>query len=120
MPCVVLMGSSFAPCSVSTIRHRLLASQLIMMILLGYTSRALQPRIPAGSYQATTNGTSGIRWGETNEIVARRFPDAVQSGSLLNSGLRMNIPVHLDASETERTCGWKVQGYGSERGWPLS
>jgi hypothetical protein len=90
------------------------------MILLGYTSRALQPRIPAGSYQATTNGTSGIRWGETNEIVARRFPDAVQSGSLLNSGLRMNIPVHLDASETERTCGWKVQGYGSERGWPLS
>jgi hypothetical protein len=32
---------------------------------------ALHPRIPADSYQATTNGTRYVRWEETNEIVAR-------------------------------------------------
>jgi hypothetical protein len=68
---------------------------------------ALHPRIPAGSYQATTNGTCGIRWEKTNEIVAREFPDAVKSGSLPSSGSSMTVLVHLDASETEMTFGWK-------------
>jgi hypothetical protein len=75
---------------------------------------ALHPHIPAGNYQAITNGTSGIRWEETNEIVVRELPDTVQSGSLLNSGSSMTVPVHLDASETERTFGWKFQRYESQ------
>lgn len=75
---------------------------------------ALHPHIPAGNYQAITNGTSGIRWEETNEIVVREFLDTEQNGSLLNSGSSMTVPVHLDASETERTFGWKFQGQGHE------
>jgi hypothetical protein len=46
---------------------------------------ALHPHIPAGHYQAITNGTSGIRWEETNETVVREFLDTEQNGSLLNS-----------------------------------
>jgi hypothetical protein len=78
---------------------------------------ALHYRIPA-----TTNGSSGIRREETNEIVARKLLDAVQSGSLLNSGSSMTVSVHLDAGETERTFGWEFQGYSMslERGWSLS
>lgn len=72
---------------------------------------ALEARIPAGSYQAATNGAEGIRWEEVNEIVRRLFPEAVQEGLLPNSGGSKTLACHLDVSETERTFGWKFQGF---------
>jgi len=77
---------------------------------------ALNPRIPAG-YQATTSETSetgGLRWRETNEVVMRKFTDAVQSGSLTNGDSSTSIAAHLDASEAQKTFGWKLQGYESQ------
>jgi hypothetical protein len=73
---------------------------------------ALHPRIPAGGYQATTNDTSGMCFEESNEMVARKFRDAVRSGSLPSSGSNMTaaVPVHLDVSNTERGFGWKFRG----------
>jgi nucleoside-diphosphate-sugar epimerase len=71
---------------------------------------ALEARIPAGSYQAATNGTEGIRWEEVNEIVRRLFPEVVQEGLLPNSGRSKTLACHLDVRKTEETFGWKFQG----------
>lgn len=72
---------------------------------------ALQARIPAGSYQAATNGTDGIRWEEITGIVRRLFHEAVQEGVLPNSGGSKTLACHLDVSKTEETFGWKFQGF---------
>jgi nucleoside-diphosphate-sugar epimerase len=72
---------------------------------------ALQARIPAGSYQAATNGAEGIRWERVNEIVQQLFPEAVQEGVLPNSGGSKTSACHLDVSKTEETFGWKFQGF---------
>jgi hypothetical protein len=73
---------------------------------------ALHPRIPAGGYQATTNGTSGIRWEGTNETVAREFPDDVRCGSLAKSGSSMTVLVHYRRVNVPR-----VREPGIERCW---
>jgi len=72
--------------------------------------------VPASSFQATTNGTSGIRLEETNEIVVPRSPDAMRSESLPNSGSSMTatVPFRLNVSNTERGFGWKFQGFESQ------
>lgn len=75
---------------------------------------ALQSRIPAGSYQAGTNGTDGIRWEEITLIVRRSFPEAVQKGILPSSGESKTLACHLDVSKTEETFGWKFQGFEAQ------
>jgi nucleoside-diphosphate-sugar epimerase len=76
---------------------------------------ALRPDIPAGSYVAHSNtpaGTfTGTRWEETNQIIARLFPDAVKKGLFPNNGVQQSSPVHIDASKTEKAFGWKFQSY---------
>ena len=72
---------------------------------------ALHARIPAGSYQAATNGADGIRWEEVNEIVGRLFPEAVQEGLLPNSGRSKTLACHSNMSKTEKTFGWTFQGF---------
>ncbi|KIW01429.1 uncharacterized protein PV09_07189 [Verruconis gallopava] len=72
-------------------------------------------RIPAGSYIASSNsprGTlDGTRWETINEIVAKHFPEQVQSGILKNNGLQKTIKSEFDISKTEKTFGWSFQEF---------
>jgi nucleoside-diphosphate-sugar epimerase len=76
---------------------------------------ALRSEIPAGSYVAHSNnpaGTlNGTRWEDTNEIIARLFPDAIKKGLIPNNGVQSSVSIHIDTSKTEKTFGWKFQSY---------
>ena len=48
---------------------------------------------------------------ETNVIIAKRFPDAVSDGTLVNTGVLTTVVGHLDNSKTEKTFGFKCSSY---------
>jgi nucleoside-diphosphate-sugar epimerase len=72
---------------------------------------ALKRSIPAGSYIANGPAT---RWEEVTALVKKLFPEAVKNGTLPNSGKMLSFPSTFDASKTEETFGWKLQGLESQ------
>lgn len=79
---------------------------------------ALHPQIPAGSYIAASNDPSGTlngsKWENVNEIVAKKFPEAVRRGLLPNDGHRVTVRKHVDSSKTEKAFGIKFKGFESQ------
>ena len=75
---------------------------------------ALKSSIPAGSYVANSGGIPGTQWEKINEIAARLFPDAIAKGIFPNTGHFPSWAVHVDASKTEKTFGWKLQDFESQ------
>jgi nucleoside-diphosphate-sugar epimerase len=79
---------------------------------------ALKPEIPAGSYLATSNNPAGTlngsSWEKINEIVARKFPDAVKKGLVPNDGHQASTPIRADASKTEKVFGIKFKDFESQ------
>ena len=61
----------------------------------------------------SSSGTDGnpSSFTDTNVIVAKRFPDAVSDGRLLNNGALTDVVGHLDVSKTEKTFGFKPKSY---------
>jgi nucleoside-diphosphate-sugar epimerase len=77
---------------------------------------ALDRKIPAGSYIASSNPqgrTDGVKWEDINKYVAEYFPDAIRAGVLSNSGKQHSVENNFDTSKTESTFGWKFQGLDS-------
>jgi nucleoside-diphosphate-sugar epimerase len=75
---------------------------------------ALNPKIPAGSYNASWNADdegNNSRWEEINSIVAKNFPEQVESGLLPNKGRITGIPQKFDSRKTEEVFGWKLQSF---------
>jgi nucleoside-diphosphate-sugar epimerase len=73
---------------------------------------ALNPKIPAGSYNANWNADDtvvGTHWEDVNEIIAKTFPEAVKSGLLPNKGGINSFRQRFDSRKTEETFGWKLQ-----------
>ena len=79
---------------------------------------ALNPEVPAGSYLATSNNPAGTlngsRYETINEIVARKFPEAVKKALIPNDGYQSSTVVHADASKTEKVFGIKFKGFESQ------
>jgi len=78
----------------------------------------LVDKIPAGSYVANSNtphGTlNGTQWESVNEIVARNFPDAIKQGMFSNDGLQRSVHLKFSNEKTEKTFGWKLQGFEAQ------
>ncbi|KAK5117163.1 hypothetical protein LTR85_008931 [Meristemomyces frigidus] len=73
---------------------------------------ALDPKIEGNqSFVVSSTGMDGMTWEETNEIVAKHFPDAVKDGRLPNTGGYQTIVAKLDSSKTEKTFGFKFTSY---------
>jgi nucleoside-diphosphate-sugar epimerase len=79
---------------------------------------ALDPRIPAGSYIATSNNPygslNGTNWEETPAVISKLFPEALKKGLVSTEGEQKSILVHIDNSKTEKVFGWKFQDYESQ------
>ena len=78
----------------------------------------LVDKIPAGSYIANSNtpyGTlNGTQWETVNEIVARNFPEAIEEGMFSNDGFQPSIHLKFSNEKTEKTFGWKLQGFEAQ------
>ena len=75
---------------------------------------ALDPRIEGNqSLIFSSSGTDGnpSSYSETNTIIAKRFPDAVSDGKLLNTGAVKDVVGHLDVSKMKKTFQFKPISY---------
>lgn len=73
---------------------------------------ALDPKIEGDqSFIVSNTGMDGMTYEQTNEIVAKYFPDAVKDGRLPNTGDYGLIVAKLDVSKTEKTFGVKFATY---------
>jgi nucleoside-diphosphate-sugar epimerase len=79
---------------------------------------ALKPGIPAGSYLAVSNNPAGTLNGSSfetiNEIVERKFPEALKKGLISNDGHQASLLQHADASKTEKAFGIKFKDFESQ------
>jgi nucleoside-diphosphate-sugar epimerase len=79
---------------------------------------ALKPEIPAGSYLAVWNDPTGTLNGSSletiNEIVAKKFPEAVKKGLIPNNGYQASTMKHADASKTEKVFGFEFKDFESQ------
>ncbi|KAI8210097.1 NAD-dependent epimerase/dehydratase FUM13 [Colletotrichum sp. SAR 10_76] len=70
--------------------------------------QALLPTIPGNrSYILSTKA----RWNDAKLIAKRSFPEAVQRKLISSSGSVGTTPIEFDASATEETFGFKLQGF---------
>lgn len=67
-----------------------------------------------GNQSFVTDTPGGIVWEDVNNIVAQRFPDAVKSGILPNSGSVATFRVYFDVEKTEKTFAIKLQGFETQ------
>jgi nucleoside-diphosphate-sugar epimerase len=78
----------------------------------------LVDKIPARSYIANSNtpeGTlNGTQWETVNEIVSRNFPEAIKEGLFSNDGLLSSVHLKFSSEKTEKTFGWKLQGFEAQ------
>ncbi|KAH8691242.1 hypothetical protein BGW36DRAFT_387930 [Talaromyces proteolyticus] len=76
---------------------------------------ALNPGIVGNAgFVLSSGGLRGIRWEESLDVVAKNFPDAVQSGILANNGKIATLPVKIDASNTEKTLGLRLRPFDEQ------
>lgn len=61
------------------------------------------------SLLAVSGGLEGTLWSDVLEIVRRRFPEAVEDGTLPNNGETATKRAIVDASETQRLTGIKFK-----------
>lgn len=76
---------------------------------------SLDPKIEGDqSFLVTSSGQDGVKWNDIKEIVARRFPDAVEKGILSTEGNLDSFYYPYDASKTEKTFGIKFKDFESQ------
>ena len=73
--------------------------------------KALDPKVPAGSYVGNSDGYAGTVWQNATRIVAENFPQAVAKGVLSNDGLQPTRRLRVDARKTEEIMGFKFLSY---------
>ncbi|KAJ5647836.1 putative oxidoreductase [Penicillium lividum] len=73
--------------------------------------KALDSKVPAGSYIGNSGGKAGTVWQDATAIVAQAFPEAVAKGILPNDGLQPTKKFRIDAQETEKVMGMKFLDY---------
>lgn len=70
--------------------------------------KALDPKVPAGTYIANSDGTV---WQDATKIVAESFPETVTKGVLPNNGVHDTRPAKIDAKRSEEVFGFKFKTY---------
>ena len=75
--------------------------------------KALDPKIPAGTYIGNSEGypAAGTVWQDTIQIVAKNFPKAVAKGVFPNNGVQDTIRGRIDARKSEEVFGFKFLNY---------
>lgn len=63
-------------------------------------------------YIVSSNGADGMKWESVNEIVARRFPEAVKDGLLSNDKTIGSFISRCDTSETKQAFGFQHAAFG--------
>ena len=76
--------------------------------------KALDERVPAGTYIASSGGLEGTQWQEATRVVEETYPDAVKKGVLVNDGVQPTRKLQVDASLTEKVFGFKFLGYDEQ------
>jgi nucleoside-diphosphate-sugar epimerase len=73
--------------------------------------KALDSKIPAGTYVGNSDGYAGTVWQNATRIVAERFPKAVAKGIFPNDGLQPTRRLRVDATKTEKVMDFKFLSY---------
>lgn len=73
--------------------------------------KALDPKVPAGSYVGNSDGYAGTVWQNATRIVAEHFPLAVSKGIVPNDGLQPTRRLRVDARKTEEIMGFRFLSY---------
>lgn len=73
--------------------------------------KALDPKIPAGTYLMVSDGYAATLWQHATRIVAENLPKAVAKGILKNDGIQPTLRARFDASNTEKVFGFKFQTF---------
>lgn len=72
----------------------------------------LNPQIVGNQgFILSSGGLRGTRWEDSFDVVAKNYPDAVQSGTLANNGKITTKPIKIDAGNTEKTLGFQFQPF---------
>lgn len=73
---------------------------------------ALDPRIAGNqSFIVSNTGMDGMTMEDTNKIVAKRFPEAIEDGRLPNNASYGTVVSKIDNSKTEKTLDFKHASY---------
>ena len=73
---------------------------------------ALDPKIPGNShFILSSNGMDGTVWGQAIGIVAKNYPRAVATGTLLNNGVVETVRLKINARKAEEAFGLKFLNY---------
>lgn len=59
------------------------------------------------SFIVSSPGGDGVAWNDVNEIVKRRFPEAVEKGIFTANGDSKTVVCKMDVSKTEKVFGFK-------------
>jgi nucleoside-diphosphate-sugar epimerase len=73
--------------------------------------KALDPRVPAGSYIGNSDDYAGTVWQNATGIVAEHFPKAVAKGIIPNNGVQPTRKVRLNARRTEEVMNFKFLSF---------
>ncbi|OBT40675.1 hypothetical protein VE00_08683 [Pseudogymnoascus sp. WSF 3629] len=73
--------------------------------------KALDPKVPAGSYVGNSDGYAGTVWQNATRIVAEHFPQAVTKRVVPNDGLQPTRRLRVDARKTEEIMGFRFLSY---------
>jgi len=74
--------------------------------------KSLEPEVPGNrGYLLISGDVEGTRWEDVFDVVARHFPEAVETGVISNNGNISSIPLKIDNSETERLLGFRHRSF---------
>lgn len=69
--------------------------------------KALDSKVPAGTYIGNSEGYAGIVWNNVPRIVAENYPKAAEKGILKIDGELTTSRLRIDASQTEEIMGFR-------------
>ena len=67
--------------------------------------KALDPKIPADTYIAASDGYAGAVWQNAIRVVAENYPEAVEKGIFANNGKQETARGRVDAKKSEEVFG---------------
>lgn len=73
--------------------------------------KALDSKIPAGTYIANSEGYAGTVWQNATRIVAENYPEAVKNGTFVNNGIQETRRGRVDASRSEEVFGFRFLNF---------
>ncbi|KAK9481729.1 reductase [Lipomyces starkeyi] len=73
--------------------------------------KALDQKVPAGTYIGNSEGATGTVWQDATSIVASAYPKALKKCTVPNDGVHSTRTMQLQVSKSEKVFGLKFRSY---------